>query len=674
MMNEEWTEERLIASIHGVVSGLRFARPQLRAWYDNWLRARRLPGAPQNFAHAMVVTGQGSGLDPADGSAALCLALAALGGPQPVADCFAGAVAAGLFEAATSETREQHRRRLAQTMATALGRDHENTELQRGETSDELQAFVPENGFWTDPGHLQPAIILGRRRLCRIDTVNAQGKKVNGTGFLVGPSTVLTNFHVVKDVWEVFDQPELISVRFDFSATTGLREAEQPRYSAAKTGWKVAQSGLADWIRGDDYWWDNPGKRLAWLGQVEDTLDYAIIRLDGAPGLQRGWFALDKVEEAEPDGVWIMHHPGSEGQTLTGGRAVHTFPMKSRIFHLATTAKGSSGGLVLNQGGTPIGLHYLGAEAGADPSEPFHQNPTMNVAVTLNAISEDLKKKNALSQLTSTTDLNLVAGCIGGGQPVFGRQEYFRVLRDLWDGSKRVLRIHVNPFDTPITRPGKSFSFSILQHFFAAPENHYILFRAGDIQVDAYRLACDTLATFAPNPEEILPKALDTTTPAYVRRLVSKFMQQVSARLSDKTVWIVLDDLDKHDLSDASGREFLGTLYDQIGQQQNLRLVLVGLREDIQINGLDPALVAHSAINAQLLENPSVIFREWLNERGARDAALDEDGLKFLADIAGAYAGTEAPLERLSQFVTDYVASAADSLFGSLGTEAPEDT
>ncbi|MCV2890282.1 trypsin-like serine peptidase [Ruegeria aquimaris] len=672
-MHEEWTEERLIASIHGVVRDLRFARPRLRAWYDNWLRARRLPGAPQNFAHAMVVTGQGRGLDPADDGTALCLALVALGGPQPVADCFAGAVAAGLFEAEATETRDQHRRRLAHAMAAALGRDPEHRVLQRAETNPELQAFVPENGFWTDPGDLQPAIILGRRRLCRIDTINAAGKQTNGTGFLVGPSTVLTNFHVVKHVWEVLDQPELISVRFDFSATTGLRDADQPRYPAAKTGWKVAHSGLADWIEDDDYWWDDPAKRLAWLGRVGDTLDYAIIRLDGAPGLQRGWFALDQVEETAPDGVWIMHHPGTEGQTLTGGRAVHTFPMKSRIFHLATTAHGSSGGLVLNQSGTPIGLHYLGDEAGADRSEPFHQHPTMNVAITLKAISDDLRQKNALSQLTSTTDLNLIAGCIGGGQPVFGRQEYFRVLRDLWNGSKRVLRVHVNPFDTPITRPGKSFSFSILQHFFAAPENHYILFRAGDIQVDAYRLACDTLATFAPNAEEILPKALDTTTPAYVRRLVSKFMQQVNARLSDKTVWIVLDDLDKHDLSDASGREFLGTLYDQIGQQQNLRLVLVGLREHVQINGLDPTLVVHSAINAQSLENPSVIFREWLNERGARDTALDEDGLKFLADIAGAYAGTEAPLERLSQFVTDYVAGAANRLFGSIDTETAED-
>ncbi|AAV97338.1 hypothetical protein SPOA0204 (plasmid) [Ruegeria pomeroyi DSS-3] len=182
MTEQDWTEERLISCVLGVVRGLHFARPQLRGWYDGWLAARRLPGAPVSFAHAMVVTGRGGGLNPARDGDALCLALAALGGPQAVADCFAAAVSAGLFDIGASDPLPVHRRQLAQKMISALGLKRAHATLQRANT----EALVDETAFWTDPGNILPGIILGRRRLCRVEALNEMGDRVTGSGFLIG--------------------------------------------------------------------------------------------------------------------------------------------------------------------------------------------------------------------------------------------------------------------------------------------------------------------------------------------------------------------------------------------------------------------------------------------------------------------------------------------------------
>lgn len=667
MTEQDWTEERLISCVLGVVRGLHFARPQLRGWYDGWLAARRLPGAPVSFAHAMVVTGRGGGLDPARDADALCLALAALRGPQAVADCFAAAVSAGLFDIGATDPLPVHRRQLAQRMIGALGLKRAHASLQRANT----ESLVNETAFWTDPGNILPGIILGRRRLCRIEALNEMGDRVTGSGFLIGPSTVLTNFHVIKDVIGLELEPGDLQIRFDYSATTGIEEGKGAVFDVAED-WLIAHSETGPVLE-EDYAWDKLAKRRAWLNAVEGFWDYAAIRLTGAPGLQRGWFDLARVTQDVPNGVWVLHHPGSEEHTITGGKVVYGQPRQHRLFHQATTAHGSSGGLALDQNGQPVALHYLGLEALTPPPDARHHR-ALNVAVPLTAVASDLTAKGVLGKLAEIPGLSPVGGCLDGRRPVFGRADYIAALEQLWKGDRRILRVHVETDDdAPLTRPGKSFSVEILRALFAAPEHHHIVFRAGDVQVDAYRMACDTLASFAPDAVASLPEAPDTTTPAYVKRLVSKFMQQVSDRLGDRMVWILLDDLDRHDLSDASGREFLSTLYDQIGRQDNLRLVLIGLREDVQINGLDPNLVLKSAIRTRDLADPGQVFRQWLNLRGARDTPFDETSLGFLSNIVASLAGAEAPLERMSEFVETHVAGAADALFGRVGARVGED-
>jgi len=66
------------------------------------------------------------------------------------------------------------------------------------------------------------ADMLGRmtRRVCRVELSGASGKM--GTGFLVGPQALLTNYHVMEDVIKAPAAAGRVKFRFDyFKATPG---------------------------------------------------------------------------------------------------------------------------------------------------------------------------------------------------------------------------------------------------------------------------------------------------------------------------------------------------------------------------------------------------------------------------------------------------------------------
>jgi len=669
-------ERDLLGRLRGATGDLAFTRAQVQRFYDDWLAGSAFDGAPACFVHAVV-----SGVDaashlpnpphPARDGDALCLALAALGTPDRILQFFGAAVAAGLFDGTTAaEARAARRRKLTAGMQAALGLESTRAVLQHGTR----EALTAPDALWFDPGDLLPAIILARRRLCRIESTDDNETPVTGSGFLVGPSTVMTNFHVVKHLPETLADGARLRVTFDYSATTGLAGAESSVFPA-QPDWRAAMSPLAATGPEEDYWWDDKTKRDAWLAEVAKTLDYAVIRLDGAPGLQRGWYRIDDIPTETPTAVWVLHHPGTEGHTITDGPVRLTKPGGHRIFHLASTAKGSSGGLVLNQEGAPVGLHFMALEANAPPAPnaPNQKNQVLNVAVALSAIARDLTEKALLPKVSEPSGIRPYRGCLDGRRPVFGRESYLRLMERIFRGEPQMLMVHVESRDPPLFRPGKTFSANIVQALFRPPEHHHIVFRAGDIKVDAYQVAVDTVTTFAADQVGRLPTKPDTTSPAYVRRLVGAVGQIIAERLSNKLVWITLDDLDKHDLSDASGREFLATLYNQIKQMPNLRILLIGLPEGTTIGGMDEADVARSFITERDLDGLATQLTDWLKMRGGRDSQITDQAFSFLAAILTSVADTDAPLAALADFVAEHVSGAADTFFGKATGRAAED-
>lgn len=698
--------------------GLAPTRARLETVYDNWLADGARQDGPANFIHAVVsahaaCADQTPPPDRLGNAGALRLALSALGTAERAHPCFCAMVGAGLFdhqvrvvtqwlEDLSDHYPDAHARLIADSeallldpedgtrlstlelpedrqillgrkvliarslecLAPASARAYLHATLQRGTH----EAMAVPDDFWSDPGTLLPALMHGRRRICLIKTFDANGDPVTGTGFLVGPSAVLTNLHVVEAMTDHLDDPTLLEIQFDFSETTALAQAESSVY-LPPADWCIARGEIADpGPENDDYWWDDWDKRKTWLGLVQDQLDFAIIRLNGAPGLQRGWYPLDPKRRRRPSGSWALHHPAAREHTLTRGQVKFAADFGHRVFHTASTVGGSSGGLILDQDGAPMALHYLALNASAPPdaARPNEVNEVLNVAIGLREIAQRLEAQGKLAALASPGILRPNAGCIDGVRPVFGRSQFFADLTELWTSeTKRIMRVDLVGDAAQLRRAGKTFSAEIIKSMFRGPEHHHMLFRAGDLKVDAQRMASDALRTFADDMLGELSDPPDTTTPAYVRRLVSIVGRAIRERLSNQSVWIVLDDLDKHSLSDASGREFLATLYNQVEEIPNLRIVLIGLPEGTVISGIDSQNEIVTRIMPDDLQGLDQKFIEWLKERGGRDAAIADDGYAFLADVITSYAVGDAPLEALSEFVGKHVAPAADRMFGA---------
>lgn len=706
----------LYQALGPLVDGLSPTRARLRDLFDDWLADSGIRDAPSGFVHAVMAAAEACHAAdlsprPEDSTDALRLALAALGKTDHAYASFCAMVAAGLFDHgidARPATLEALSRDFPSAYDALRTNDPDVFDLVQGQGDDALdkaearalarkiltaralacippeapkrmlthateqrathEALTAPDDFWSDPGTLLPALLLGRRRLCLIRTFDENGEPTTGTGFLVGPSAVLTNWHVVQGVGDRLDNPDDLLLQFDFSETTAMFEAEGSTF-AAQEDWCIARGQLADKGPDEAFWWDDTTKRKAWLDLVKDQLDFAIIRLDGAPGLQRGWYPLSTARRRRPSGSWALHHPSARQHTITRGQVKHTRDFGHRIFHTASTVGGSSGGLILDQDGEPMGLHYLALEAGQtpDPAIPAQKNEVLNVAIGLREIAEALEADGTLASLTNPGALRPRAGCVDRVRPIFGREALFSALTELWTSErKRILRVDLTDEVRALQRPGKSFTSEILRGIFRGPEHHHILFRAGDLKVDARRVAQDALRSFAEDLVDAVPETQDTTTPAYVRRLVSFMAQSVRERLPGKAIWVVLDDLEKHDLSDASGREFLSSLYAQIDQMPNLRIVLIGLPQGLEISGIQLENVLVSHLDTSDLEGLEDKFIRWLKERGGRNATITDEGYRFLAEIVTSTINAPAPLEAMSGFVVKHITPAADRLFGAV--------
>jgi hypothetical protein len=92
------------------------------------------------------------------------------------------------------------------------------------------------------------------RQVCRVETIS---RLLLGTGCLIGPDLVLTADHVLSPLWDSSVSSAEVTLRFDL--TTGSRD-------------QVVTEGTL--FRLGDVVWRNP------------KLDYTLLRVDGAPGVQ----------------------------------------------------------------------------------------------------------------------------------------------------------------------------------------------------------------------------------------------------------------------------------------------------------------------------------------------------------------------------------------------------
>jgi hypothetical protein len=244
-------------------------------------------------------------------------------------------------------------------------------------------------------------------RVCRID-LNGKPK---GTGFLVGPNAVLTNYHVLESV--IADPKLLPKVKGRFD------------YKQLKTGNKENPdvTTLAGTLFGAARILDSspptPGE-AAGNPEAEDAtteqLDYALVELDGAPGEQpvavagaaadgpkRGWIRVPDTDDTDPFQpgfpVLIAQHPDGEPLRLAIDRKGMIGPndSRTRVKYTTNTKPGSSGSPCFDRNWNLIALHHFG-------DKKYVKNPRFNQAVPVAAIRQRLADRNQVGALGGDCD------------------------------------------------------------------------------------------------------------------------------------------------------------------------------------------------------------------------------------------------------------------------------
>ena len=241
-----------------------------------------------------------------------------------------------------------------------------------GVTDKGLEALVSKSAFH-DATKLLTRLSEIFGQVCRIE-ING---KQEGTGFLVSPDLVLTNYHVAK---KFIDNPALTSqvvARFDFRSM-----GNGPAVYTGTTVKLAATNPVADYKPYDPI---EAGTIALTTSIAPDKLDYALLRLEKAIGSepggprfegatpeggeanqQRGWI---KYPNPAPDFVkdsplFIVQHPALRPMEIAfETKAILGLdPNGVRVRYNVNTEGGSSGSPCFNENWQWVALHHYGTE------------------------------------------------------------------------------------------------------------------------------------------------------------------------------------------------------------------------------------------------------------------------------------------------------------------------
>lgn len=285
---------------------------------------------------------------------------------------------------------------LLENSTSAPLQEFRRTYLQQGAqlpdtlpTYDALQRAVSQLAF-IDPLPWRSRMAEMENRVCRVEMPDSS----TGTGFLLAPDLVITNYHVVRPlVDKPADQQALINVRFDYTLLAdGLSTDAGTPFAVAKI---EASSPFSEMDKERDPAHD----------AESDHLDFALLRIAGAPGkgpvggaknkssdpTPRGWIeqpaAAPELKEGTP--LLILQHP--EGKPLklafdTQGVLLEN-AAKTRVRYRVNTEPGSSGSPCFDVKWNLAALHHAG-----DPN--FQELALYNQGIPFPAILAYLEQNN----------------------------------------------------------------------------------------------------------------------------------------------------------------------------------------------------------------------------------------------------------------------------------------
>lgn len=245
------------------------------------------------------------------------------------------------------------------------------SEVWRGIPAPESEVDLP---LFLDPQEFALRLQESAARACRVQVAG----HTRGTGFLVAPDLMLTEYHGVRDLIEGRRSAADASMRFEGDGA--MIEAH------LSSEWLVdsAPPSAADLNDGE-------GEHPA------DALDYALLRLAVAAGNTRrangsvrGWFDLRRVAPRPGSSLTILQHAGGGPLTFTTNPAsvVGYNDNRTRVRHRTDTLVGSAGGPCLDAQWNLVAMHHAGY-----PRVGFNQ------AVPMAAIYDLLRARGKLDEI-----------------------------------------------------------------------------------------------------------------------------------------------------------------------------------------------------------------------------------------------------------------------------------
>jgi hypothetical protein len=236
-------------------------------------------------------------------------------------------------------------------------------------------------------------------RVCRVE-INRQAR---GTGFLVGPDTVLTNYHVMREVIDNRTLASKVQLRFDYRVLANGTKSDGTVVSLHPTEWLIDSTPYTTAEANND-----PDAALP----STDELDFALLKIERVFGSEplrpatdssaRGWIPVPEtvplITTDPPMPILILQHPNTEPLKLAVDTAgvLKLYDNGTRIRYATNTEPGSSGSPCFNIDWKLIALHHYG--------DPQHDQAQYNQGVPINMIRDRLRRKGKESSLGGLTN------------------------------------------------------------------------------------------------------------------------------------------------------------------------------------------------------------------------------------------------------------------------------
>lgn len=267
----------------------------------------------------------------------------------------------------------------------------------------ELEATVRQGNPHFDPAVFSERMQAVTTQVCRVECPSGTAL---GTGFLVGPDVVMTNYHVVK---AIIDEPDealrqqrarRVTLRFDYKVLP----------DGVTVGQGKAVKLHADWLIDHSPYSPHDIEQEPSGDPAPDHLDYALLRLEqpigSSPVLdhvpdapRRGWIRLaaaaDMPDFAKQRALLIMQHPdGRPVKLAIDMDSVIEPPKTTRLRYRTNTEPGSSGSPCFSADWTCVALHHAG-----DPKYRDLSPARYNQGILIPAIVERLVKRGKIAMI-----------------------------------------------------------------------------------------------------------------------------------------------------------------------------------------------------------------------------------------------------------------------------------